>query len=80
MANFDFKCQKCGRVFEEWHRVGRAPDESSCPDCGASSMRYFSALNFKCEGPTSNAKFNREMTERNEKAAERMRRNRDPLV
>jgi putative FmdB family regulatory protein len=78
---FEYKCQLCGDIFERDFPVGKAPDKVSC-ECAADAMakRYYSAVSFSFKGngsPTSNAKFNREMTARNERAAHRMRTERD---
>ena len=79
MALFDYRCKTCGVVFEEDHPVGKAPKETKCKECGETAKRAYTTCNFSMEGPTSNMKFNKEMTERNRKAEERMWKNRDRL-
>jgi len=78
VALFDYKCKDCGVMFESTHPIGKAPKEVPCKECGSVAKRAYTSCNFSMEGPTSNARFNREMTERNRKAGERMRKNRDP--
>jgi putative FmdB family regulatory protein len=36
MAFFDYRCKKCGHVFEEWvPSLSRADEPQTCPACGA---------------------------------------------
>lgn len=42
MTMYAFRCQGCG-PFEAAFPIGTAPDRSSCPDCGGSSMRTITA-------------------------------------
>jgi len=78
---FEYKCQLCEEVIERDFPVGKAPETVGCK-CAVDAVakRHYSAISFSFNGngsPTSNAKFNREMTARNERAAKRMRTERD---
>lgn len=78
---FEYKCQLCEEVFERDFPVGKAPDTVPC-ECSENAIakRHYTPIGFSFKGngsPTSNAKFKREMTKRNERAAHRMRTERD---
>jgi len=39
MPQFDFQCQECGAVREQWLR--RARHKGKCPDCGGQTKRLY---------------------------------------
>jgi len=68
---YEYSCPDCEHVFEQSHRIGKAPKRASCPSCGKKCERHFGsvAVHFKGGGwPTKFLKFNGEMTKRNEAA------------
>jgi len=73
---FDFGCKQCEVRFEVDFRVGEAPAHIECPDCGSEAKRQFTSCNFILKGggwPSKKGSFNKEMTDRNERAGKRMR-------
>ncbi len=38
MPIYEFRCCRCGRVFEALRSVDQGPDGLSCPDCGAGQL------------------------------------------
>ena len=77
---FEYYCDKCDKVFQEEHSIGEAPKKGACPKCGKKRERYYSSVNFSCDGPSSRMKFNREMTKRNEEAGRRMMKDKPDRV
>jgi len=76
---FQYVCNRCQKVHESTHRIGKAPREISCPDCGEKCERFYGEMNFILKGsagswPSKGKKFNREMTKRNEEAGKKMRK------
>lgn len=49
MARYDYRCTSCGNVFEVEHGMTERP-EISCPTCGGSADKVFSANGIKFEG------------------------------
>ncbi len=49
MPIYEYKCQKCGHVFEEW-QSGFEECEQSCPTCGGESKRLISNTSFVLKG------------------------------
>lgn len=52
MPNYDYKCQKCGHVFEEFQNMTDEPLKE-CPECGGKVKRLIGAgsgLIFKGSG------------------------------
>ncbi len=35
MPIFEYKCEKCGHIFEQFHFGGSAEEAKSCPKCNA---------------------------------------------
>lgn len=83
MPTYEYKCQKCGYVFEEFQPINDDP-LSSCPKCGGSVQRIIGAgagLIFKGSGfyltdykktnssPTSNGG-NKESSSKPEKSSQ----------
>lgn len=74
---YDYRCSECGAVFEEDFPLGKAEKEAPCPGCGSKAKRAFTSCNFILKGggwPSKKNRFNKEMTERNERAGRRMRK------
>lgn len=38
MPHYDYQCEKCGKVFEEFHKMSEQP-ELKCPSCGGKPKR-----------------------------------------
>jgi len=80
---YEYHCRECGIYFDADFPIGKAPKEVSCPECSKPGVRAYRSCNFVLNGggwPSKSARFNAEMTKRNEQAGERMRRNRKPPV
>lgn len=74
---FDYKCPECSMVFEMTFPIGKAEETVKCPECGESAKRAFTSCSFILKGggwPGKAGSFNAEMTERNEAAGKRMRK------
>jgi len=74
---YDYKCTECENLFEEDFPIGKAEKEVECPSCGGAAKRTFTSCNFILKGggwPSKKGRFNKEMTERNERAGRRMRK------
>lgn len=74
---FDYKCVDCGFRFEQNFAIGKAKDDVGCPECNGCAKRSFESCNFILKGggwPSKSNSFNKEMTERNERAGKRMRK------
>lgn len=74
---FDYKCSDCEEQFEMSFPIGKAEDEVECPSCKKTAKRIFTSCNFVLKGggwPSKAGSFNKEMTERNERAGRRMRK------
>jgi putative FmdB family regulatory protein len=79
---YGYVCSECGTGTEVDFPMGKAERTVKCA-CGAKAKRVFTNAGFILKGgywPSKNMKFNREMTEKNEKAGERMRANKPPLT
>lgn len=74
---FDYKCTECEYQFEMNFPIGKAEERVECPECTGSAKRSFTSCNFVLKGggwPGKAATFNKEMTDRNEAAGRRMRK------
>jgi putative FmdB family regulatory protein len=74
---YDYRCPGCGAVFEKDFPMGKAAKQAKCPECGKKAKRAFMSCNFVLKGggwPSKGISFNKEMTERNEKAGRNMRK------
>lgn len=72
---FDYSCKSCGEVLEKDFPIGEAPSSIEC-ECGERAKRSF-GCSFILKGggwPSKFHRFNKEMTERNEAAGRRMRK------
>lgn len=49
MPIYEYKCEKCNTVFEEW-QSGFEEREMKCPECGASAKRMISNTSFVLKG------------------------------
>lgn len=78
---YDFHCSDCEHEFEEFRQMGDS-SSTECPKCGGSAKKMLSKrMSFVLQGqdfPSSNDRFNREMTKRNEAAGKRMLREHKP--
>jgi putative FmdB family regulatory protein len=41
MPHYDYQCEKCGKIFEVFHKISENPVES-CPDCQGKVKRLIS--------------------------------------
>lgn len=42
MAVYEYKCKKCNILFEENYDLGKAPQNTKCPNCKTKCIRFFS--------------------------------------
>lgn len=42
MPLYDYKCPKCGSIFEEFRSIAKMDDSIKCPKCATESHRNFS--------------------------------------
>ena len=74
---YEYACHTCELLVEENFRIGGAPEKVSCPECKGECKRHYGSCNFILVGggwPGKSNSFNKEMTERNERAGRRMRK------
>lgn len=74
---FDYRCHECGHAFEADFRIGHAEKQVECPECQGIAKRAYTTCNFQLKGggwPSKKERFNKEMTKRNERAGQRMRK------
>lgn len=50
MPIYEYKCPKCGNVFEEWVKASDSQKHAKCPECGALSPRIMSRTSFVLKG------------------------------
>ena len=50
MPIYEYRCRKCGNVFEEWVKTFESAELEACPQCGGESERILSNTSFKLEG------------------------------
>ena len=50
MPIYEYRCTKCGNLFEEWTKGFDSPDEETCPECGGNAVRVVSRTTFKLVG------------------------------
>ena len=48
MPFFEYKCRKCGKIFEEY--VKKFDDEVKCPDCGETAEKNYSGAVYSSTG------------------------------
>ena len=49
MARYDYKCTRCGNVFEVTHGMTERP-EVTCPACGGACEKLFNAASIEFKG------------------------------
>ena len=49
MPIYEYRCQECGQIFEEWQKNFEAT-EAQCPVCGTMSSRIMSNTSFVLKG------------------------------
>jgi putative FmdB family regulatory protein len=49
MPIYEYRCEKCGKEFEEWQKFSD-PAVDKCPDCGGKSNRLISQSTFVLKG------------------------------
>jgi putative FmdB family regulatory protein len=49
MPIYEYRCEKCGKEFEEWQKFSD-PVTDKCPDCGGKSSRLISQSTFVLKG------------------------------
>ena len=42
MPIYEYRCRKCGNVFEEWVKTFDSPELEPCPKCGGDAERIIS--------------------------------------
>lgn len=47
---YEYRCTKCGNLFEEWTKSFDSPEEETCPECGGNAVRVVSRTTFKLVG------------------------------
>jgi putative FmdB family regulatory protein len=47
---YEFKCKKCGKVFEENRKIEDRNKNGECPDCKNETERIASIFGFKING------------------------------
>ena len=50
MPIYEYRCRKCGNVFEEWVKTFDSPELEPCPKCGGDAERIISNTSFKLAG------------------------------
>lgn len=50
MPIYEYRCRKCGNVFEEWVKTFDSPELEPCPKCGGDAERIMLNTSFKLEG------------------------------
>jgi putative FmdB family regulatory protein len=74
---FDYKCSECNIIYEADFPIGKAEKTIECLECGKQAKRLFTSCNFVLKGggwPGKKISFNKEMTERNNRAGRNMRK------
>jgi len=72
---FTYECKSCGGLERDFP-IGKAPRKVKCK-CGAPAKRTYESMSFVLKGggwPGKSGSFNREMTQRNESAGRKMRK------
>lgn len=80
---YEYHCKSCDTYFDMKFPIGEALSEVKCPSCEKLSCRCFRSCSFILTGggwPSKSARLKKEMTDRNNKAGERMRKNHDSPV
>jgi putative FmdB family regulatory protein len=49
MPIYEYRCEKCGREFEEWQKFSDTPVEA-CAECGGKARRLISQSSFVLKG------------------------------
>jgi len=78
---YQYLCEDCQQVIEEDFSIGKAAKTVKCLDCGNDCKRFYGEMSFILGGPagqwpSKKARFNNEMSKRNEEAGRRMRKER----
>lgn len=50
MPIYEYRCDTCGNVFEEWHRHADDITEQACPECRETAHRLISSTTFVLKG------------------------------
>ena len=50
MPIYEYRCRKCGNVFEEWVKTFDSPELEPCPKCGGDAERIMSNRFASCYG------------------------------
>jgi len=53
MAVYEYKCSKCGNVFEEDHNITSETEISKCPKCENEAKKLISLSSFTISGYAS---------------------------
>ncbi len=50
MPIYEYKCQQCDNIFEEWIKSHVGTEQADCPNCGAVSKQIMSNTSFVLKG------------------------------
>ncbi len=50
MPIYEYRCSRCGRIFEEWAQSFDSPEHEPCPHCGGDAARIMSHTSFVLKG------------------------------
>ncbi len=50
MPIYEYRCQKCHKVFEEWHKHADEDTSHPCPECQGTAERIISNTSFMLKG------------------------------
>lgn len=50
MPIYEYRCDTCGNIFEEWHRHADDVTEQACPECREAAHRLISSTTFILKG------------------------------
>ncbi len=79
---FEYACKACEIKFEKNFPIGKADGEVPCPECKEDCKRHYGNMSFILKGggwPGKTNSMNKEMTDKNEAAGRRMRKEHTPM-
>lgn len=78
---FEYYCKKCEGVIEKHFPIAKADKQVKCHICGELANRHYGGMSFILKGtgwPGKAITFNRDQTEKNERAGKRMLTEHEP--